>query len=126
MNLGKWEFKRELQKLCAKCTELKPSTAKKYSNELFDKFSEDGCISHYSEKEYQKQSEQKQNLGKALNTLKEGCITSDSSVLKLEDVSYVDFQENVIEITTKNKQVIRYAKGFEYLKYVFKYQNHYY
>ena len=126
MSLGKWEFKRELQKLCAKCTELKPSTAKKYANELFDKFSEDGCISSYSEKKYKKQSEQKQNLGKALNTLKEGCITSDSSVLKLEDVSYVDFQENVIEVTTKNKQVIRYAKGFEYLKFVFTSQNYYY
>jgi hypothetical protein len=126
MSLGKWEFKRELQKLCAKCTELKPSTAKKYANELFDKFSEDGCISSYSEKKYQKQSEQKHNLGKALNTLKEGCITSDSCVLKLEDVSYVDFQENVIEVTTKNKQVIRYAKGFEYLKFVFTSQNYYY
>lgn len=126
MILGKWQFQRELQELCTKCTELKPSTAKKYARKLFAKFSQDGCISHYSDKDYQKLHEQKQNLGKALNTLKEGCITSDSSVLKLEDVSYVEFQENVIEITTKNQQIIRYAKGFEYLKYVFKYQNHFY
>ena len=118
MNLGKWKFKRELQELCVKCTELKPSTAKKYSNELFNKFSKDGCISNYSEKEYQKQSEQKQNLGKALNTLKEGCITSDSSVLKLEDVSYVDFQENVIEITTTKSRKLKRMLNWLYTIYI--------
>lgn len=126
MSLGKWDLKRELNELCVKCAVIKPSTAKKYAQDLFNKFSDEkGCISYYSEKDYKREREQKENLGKALNTLKNGCITSDSSVLKLEDVSYVDFKENVVEITTKNQKVIRYGEGFEYLKYVFKYQNYY-
>ncbi len=61
------------------------------------------------------------NLFKALRILNQGCIISENCVLKLEDVSYVEFKENGIQITTKNKQVILYSKEFEYLKYVFNY-----
>lgn len=125
MRLDKWTFKRELKELCEKCTTLKPSTAGKYANDLFNKF-EGGCISLYTEKEYEKLRNVKDDLTEALNTLKKGLIESDISVLKLKDVSYVEFQEDVIVITTKNKQIIRYAKGFEYLKYVFKYNNRYF
>ena len=126
MSLDKWSLERELKDLCVKCAGLKPATAKKYAQDFFNKFSDEkGAISYYSEKEYKEQRKEKENLGKALNVLKNQCITSDSSVLKLEDISYVDFQEKVVEITTKNNKVIRYGEGFEYLKYVFKYQNHY-
>ncbi len=121
MELNKWKFQKELNDLCEKCTKLKPSTAKKHAKKLFDKFSEDGCISFYTEKQYIEQRDIKINLFKALRILNEGCIISENSVLKLEDVSYVEFKENGIQITTKNKQVILYSKEFEYLKYVFNY-----
>lgn len=124
MSLGKWQLKKDLNELCVKCTNLKPSTTKKYAKELFDKYEGD-CISDYTEQEYDEKNTLKNNLVHALNTLKKGYIQSGNSILKLEDVSYVDFQENVIEITTKNKKVIRYGEGFKYLEYVFKYSSYY-
>ena len=121
MGLNKWEFREELKELCAKCVGLKPATAKKYAQDLYNKFSsEEGCISFYSDKEYK----ENRKLTRALADLKAGVIISDNSSLKIEDISYVDFQEKVIEITTKHGKVIRYGEGFEYLEYVFKRPNY--
>ncbi len=121
MELHKWKLQEELKELCINCVGLKPSTAKKYAQNLFNKFSDDdGCISNHSSNDYFKIHTKKEDLLKALYVLKTGIITSSSSVLKIEDISYVDFQEKAIEITTKNGKVIRYNECFEYLKYVFK------
>ncbi len=103
---------------------MKTSTAKIYANKLFNKFEGNG-ISHYSDNENDRMFNVKQKLISALNTIKIGYIEADNKVLKLKDVSFVDIEENVIIITTKNGEKIRYAKGFEYLEYVFKYNSYY-
>ena len=127
MGLGKWYFKKELIDLCVKCTSIKPSTAKKYARKLFDKHStEKGCISYNTQKEYRELQKVKDYLSDALNTLKLGYIVSNDSVLKLEDVSHVEFKKDFIEVYSKNNKLIRYGKGFEYLKYVFNYNQYYY
>jgi hypothetical protein len=123
--MNKWELKSELINLCAKCAGLKPSTAKSYARKFFDKSTEtdDSCISWYTVRHWNEKTKEVQKLTQALNTLKHGLIKSDTCILKLEDVSYVDFKEDVTEITTKSGKVIKYGKGFEYLEYVFKYNN---
>ena len=123
--MNKWELKWELVELCVKCAGLKPSTAKSYARKFYAKHEENGdsCVSWHSDKQWKEKCNDYDNLTKALNTLKNGIITSDAFVLKLEDVSHVDFKENAIEITTKNGKAIKFGKGFEYLEYVFKYNN---
>ncbi len=118
----KQELQKELEALCVKCIGLKASTAKVYAQKLFNKYSqEDGCISWNSDKEWKQKCIEKQNLKKALDVLKTGFIKADTSFLKLEDISYIKFKEEIIEITTKNGKIINYdLKSFEYLKDVFK------
>jgi len=125
--MNKWELKWELVELCVKCAGLKPSTAKSYARKFYAKHEENknSCISYHSDIQWDKKCKDYENLIRALNTLKNGIITSDAFVLKLEDVSHIDFKEGVIEITTKNGKVINFGKGFEYLEYVFKYNDRY-
>lgn len=127
MALSMWKLERELKDLCVKCTTLKESTAKKYAKSLFDKFSsEEGCISQNSDSEYYRQMIIKNNLVKALNVLKRGQIESDRFVVKLKDITYVEFIKDEIKVTTKDGKLFLYGEGFEYLEYVFKYNERYY
>lgn len=127
MNLSQWVLEKELKDLCMKCTTLKPSTAKKYAKDLFDKFStREGCISQFSDNEYYRQRNIKNNLVKAFNSLKSGIIESDRFVVKLKDVIHVEFIKDEIKVTTRDKKVFRYGEGFEYLEYVFKDKKDYY
>jgi len=122
MNLSKWSLKEDLKELAIKCTSLKESTAKKYAGELYTKFSEDtGCITNYSNVRFDEQQVQIRALHKSLNVLKNGIIQSEDFVLKLEDVSSASFEKEVIIVETKNGKIIKLGKGYEYLKYVFKY-----
>jgi hypothetical protein len=125
--MDKWTFHKELKDLCVKCTELKPSTAEKKARELFNKY--DGEVIGYAniDERISDFNKSKTRLIKALNCVKLGFITSNNDVVYLKDVVKVDFEENgVISVQTKHSGQIRYAKGFEYLKYVFKYLDDFY
>jgi len=119
MGHHKWELRHELKDLCVKCTTLKPSTAKKHATKFFDKF--DGhCITNINQTRIDKLNQSNNDLKKALRVLKSGNIEANESVLKIEDVSYVKFEDSgVIRVTTKNDKLIRYDESFSHLKYVF-------
>jgi len=119
MGHHKWELRHELKDLCVKCTTLKPPTAKKYAKKFFDKFDED-CITDISQTRVNELHQSINDLEKALTVLKSGNIESINSVLRIKDVSYIEFKDSgVIEVTTKNDKLIRYTEGFSFLKYVF-------
>ena len=123
--MNKWVLQKELADLCAECTTLKPSTARKYARDLFNKFDGKG-ISCYPEKEFEDERSKTNALAKALSAIKRGKIEAENQVLMLEEIGRVDFEGGAIIITTKNNTVHRHGEVFEYLKYVFKDNNYYY
>lgn len=120
MSKDRWYFQKELKDLCVKCTSLSESTAKKYAQNLFNKFSQkDGCIGWYSDENYNTLTKKTAEYRQALNTLKQGFIQSRYCSLRLEDVTHINFKENEIIVTTKQNEKHSYSNDFKFLKHIF-------
>ena len=120
MSKDKYFFKQELDKLCVKCTTLSESTARKYSNRLYNEFSkQDGCISYFSEDDFYKLRKEMFEIKNALQTLKSGFIESKDCFLRIEDISHIEFKENQILITNKQNKTYSYSNDFKFLKHIF-------
>jgi hypothetical protein len=117
---NKYYFENELKKLCIKCTSLSESTARKYAQKLYNDFSQkDGCITHFSNNEWDYLRESKNEISKALECLKKGFIESKECYLKIDEVIHVEFKQNQILITTKQNKTYSYSNDFKFLKYIF-------
>ena len=115
-----WNFREDLAKLCAKCTELKPSTAKNYARKFAKEWDEYSF--YYTNKDIREIELESKAKSRAIECLLKDVITFNGGMVRISDVSLVQSEGETIILTLKNKGTVRLKRAsFPHAKYIFNY-----
>jgi hypothetical protein len=114
-------FRKELMNMAASCVGLKPATAKKKADKIFEKY--DSIISgssNYNSDYHQKQCREAEEK---FNILKNGSISYSRGEMKgkllLKDIEQIEVRKTDVLLITKTGREITMGLDFKYLKDLF-------
>lgn len=121
-DLYRYEFRTELMNMAASCVGLKPSTAKKKADSIFQKYKSIICYSSDHTPDYY--NERYAVLSKKFSVLKKGYVNyrrgdNISGILLLKDIEQIEVREKDILLITKNGREITMGEDFKYLEDLF-------
>ena len=112
------DFRRELMDMAASCVGLKPATAKKKADNIFEKYHSIVCSSSNYNVEYYR--EKYEGLHKKFLTLRRGYVSysrrggADGKIL-LKDIEQIETGEKDVLLITKTGREITMGEDFKFL-----------
>lgn len=121
-DLYRYEFRRELMNMASSCVGLKPNTAKKKIDSIFQKYKSIICYSSNYNPDYY--DEKYAVLSKKFSVLKRGYVNyrrgdNTSGILLLKDIEQIEVREKDILLITKTGREITMGEDFKYLEDLF-------
>lgn len=120
-DLYKYGFRKELMNMAVSCVGLKPSTAKKKADSIFEKY--DSIISSSSSRNSEYYEKKYWESVKKLNTLKQGSVEYSRGEIKgiilLKDIEQIEVRQKDVLLITKTGREIIMGEDFKYLKDLF-------
>lgn len=121
-DLYRYEFRTELMNMAASCVGLKPSTAKKKADSIFQKYKSIICYSSNYTPDYY--DERYSILHKKFLALRRGYVAYSrgndvNGILLLKDIEQIEVREKDILLITKTGREITMGEDFKYLEDLF-------